>query len=37
MRYLEPNNLDIRLALKHTNISILSLKSMKSVNQQVRQ
>ena len=35
--YLEPNNLDIRLVLKHTNISILSLKSMKSVNEQVRQ
>ena len=26
MRYLEPNNFDIRLILKHTNISILRIK-----------
>ena len=26
MRYLEPNDFDIRLILKHTNISILRFK-----------
>ena len=37
MRHLEPNNFDIHLILEHTNISILELKSLKSVNEQVRQ